>query len=139
MKSLTIIVLLVLVMLVTPALVHGRLDEISPAEWAELKREDRKDPPVETQAAPPIGESYMAEVGEELDPDDYYCIGRHIQEKIFWVPDWCLERALPQVPTEMGQLLFCKLGYYGAADEYAIAPALPGEDKVAGWSLCADL
>ena len=122
MRSLVIVVLF-LAMLVTPTVVYGRLDELPQEEWGELKREDQKEPDNQ----------------KELEPDDYYCMGRTIQKKIFWVPDWCLERALPQIPTEIGQLLFCKLGYYGDANEYTIVPALPGEDKVNGWSLCADL
>ena len=121
-----------MLMLMLPATAKARPDDISPVIWAETKREDHKRPPPPAEVLPAVVE--VVEIVEE-EP----CPVSHIQGKIFWAPVWCIQRALTIIPVEPGQELFCKRGYFGPDDEYAIVSAIPGEDKVDGWARCEEV
>lgn len=89
----------------------------------------------------PIGEEPAPPMGGPAD-DQFYCMAETIQNKVFWVPDWCLERALPQLPNPEGHIFMCKLGYMTTdPTEYMIAPTEAVTDPIFGdgWVPCEEV
>jgi len=131
-----IVTLTVLGLILIVDLTEARPIDIAQEDWAEMKRVDMQ---TRKQSEAPI----LPPLVEQLAPveaEEYWCEGSTIGEVLFWVPDWCLERALStnQFPLLPGQELYCMRGYLSSDDEIMVVPAFPGEEKVEGWPLCVD-
>ena len=126
------IMVIFLILLLISKVAEARPIDIPQEDWMEMKRTDasRPEPPiiiVEPVITPAVNEGY-------------FCEASTIGGVVFWVPDWCLERAIStnQLPLLPGQSLYCMRGYMGPDDEITVIPAFPGEEKVDGWPLCSE-
>lgn len=137
MKTILMVAIVLYLLFTGVTTAQARPDDMTMDEWREFSAEDEvasvvKEPVVSKVTVNPTPEP-------EPDPDDFYCMGSHINHKIFWIPTDpkdCLERGLTQIPMNEGDELFCKLGYFGPADEWAVVPTTPDNPEVAGWDRC---
>ena len=128
-EVLALIVLILAALLIMTDRVEARPMDMSQEDWADMKR---------VMSEPPI--IIVEPVVAAAVNEEYFCEGYTIGEVVFWLPDWCIERALStnQLPLLPGQSLYCMRGYLGPDNEITVIPAFPGEEKVDGWPLCSE-